>query len=51
MFHHQEQNNLEQLREAIVTECHNAMIQNTFDTMVTQARRCIDAAGYAFQDE
>lgn len=52
--HDQQPKNLEQLRAAIVTECRNIdhqIIQRSFDTMVTRARRCINAGGHAFQDE
>jgi hypothetical protein len=52
--HDEQLNNSRQLREAIVTECHNIdqqIIQRSFDCMVTQATRCMNARGHAFQDQ
>jgi hypothetical protein len=47
---------LRELREAIAIQ-HDAtwnsmqMIQNSFDCMISRARRCIRAGGHAFTDE
>ena len=52
--HDQQPNNLRQLREAIIAECHNIdqqIIQRSFDSMVTRARLCIRAEGHQFPDE
>jgi hypothetical protein len=46
--------NLRELREAIVTACRNLkqqMIQNSFDCMISRARRCIRAWGHSFTTE
>jgi hypothetical protein len=46
--------NLRELRGAIVTECRNwkqQIIQNSFDCMISRARRCVRAGGHAFTDE
>jgi hypothetical protein len=50
----QQAHNLRELREVIVTVCRNLeqqMIQNSFDCMISRARRCIRAGGHAFADE
>ena len=46
--------NLRELREAIATACRNLkqqMIHNSFDCMISRARRCIRAGGHAFTDK
>ena len=52
--HHQQPKNLRRLHEVIIAQCHNidrAMIQRSFDNMVTRARLCIRAGGHAFPNE
>ena len=52
--HDEQPHNLRELREAIVAACRNLdaqMIRNSFDCMLTRARKCILAAGHAFPNE
>jgi hypothetical protein len=52
--HDEQSQNLEELRNSIVTACRNLeqrMIHDSFDAMVSWARQCIRARGHAIPNE